>query len=194
MKRIEQIAAVLTAIGILMKLFLISGGAIVFGISLTLLATIYYPLGFFYFNSVPIDGIFKKETYKKITITRGIGSFGGGLIFSILCIGILFKLLQLPGAGVMLTTGFKIGILFLVITLIKYLKNRESTFLKIMAIRAIIIIGLSGISFVTPGLTLVKIFFRNNPEYIEAYEQAAMNPNDKNLQLKAEEAREKGND
>jgi hypothetical protein len=65
MKRIEQIAAVLTVIGILMKLFLISGGAIVLGISLTLLATIYYPIGFFYFNSVPIEEFSRKKLTRK---------------------------------------------------------------------------------------------------------------------------------
>ena len=194
MKRIEQIAAVLTIIGILMKLLLISGGAIVLGISLTVLATIYYPIGFFYFNSIPFGKIFKKESYKEMTFMRGLGTFGGGLIFSILTIGMLFKLLQLPGAGVMLTIGLTAGTLFFVVTLVKYFINRDSSFHKNMIIRSVIIVGLSGILVVTPGLTLVKVFYRDNPEYIKAYEQAAMNPDDRDLQLKAEEARESGND
>jgi len=125
---------------------------------------------------------------------RGLGTFGGGLIFSILTIGMLFKLLQLPGAGVMLTIGLTAGTLFFVVTLVKYFINRDSSFHKNMIIRSVIIVGLSGILVVTPGLTLVKVFYRDNPEYIKAYEQAAMNPDDRDLQLKAEEARESGND
>jgi len=194
MKRIEQIVAALTAIGILMKLLLISGGAIVLGISLTVLATIYYPIGFFFFNSIPIGKIFKKKSYTGLTFMRGLGTFGGGLIFSILIIGGLFKLLQLPGAGAMLTIGLTAGTLFFIVTLVKYFMNRGSSFLRSMVVRTIIIIGLSGVLMATSGLTLVKIFYRDNPEYIKAYEQAAENPNDQDLQLKAEEAREKGKD
>jgi len=175
-----------------MKLFNVTGGDSVLGISLTTLALLYYPIGFFYFNSIPIGKIFKKKAYKGLTVLRGIGSFGGGLIFSILCIGILFKLLQLPGAKFMLSTGSALGLLFLIIILIKYLMNKESAFLKSMAIRATLIVGLAFILFVTPGLTLVKLFYRNNTEYIKAYEQAARNPDDKALQLKAEEARKEG--
>ena len=63
-----------------------------------------------------------------------------------------------------------------------------------MLVRTILIVGLSGILVATPGLTLVKIFFRDNPEYIKAYELAAQNPNNQDLQIKAEEAREKEKD
>ncbi|MEP4534727.1 MAG: hypothetical protein ABJ004_16670 [Cyclobacteriaceae bacterium] len=193
MKRIEQIAAVFTFIGILMKLLLIPGGAIVLGISLTVLATIYYPIGFFYFNSIPKGKIFKKESYAGLTFTRGLGTFGGGLIFSILAIGSLFKLLQLPGAAAMLTIGLTAGSLFFIVTLIKYFMNRVSSFHRNMLVRTILIVGLSGILVATPSLTLVKIFFRDNPEYINAYQLANQNPNDQDLRRKAEEAREKGN-
>ena len=134
MKRIEQIAAVLSFIGILMKLFLISDGAIVLGISLTVLATIYYPIGLFYFNSIPIGKIFKKESYAELTFMRGLGTFGGGLIFSILAIGSLFKLLQLPGAGAMLAIGLSAGSLLFVAALIKYFMNRVSSFHRNMLV------------------------------------------------------------
>jgi hypothetical protein len=192
MKRIEQIAAVFTAIGILMKVLLISGGAMVIGVSLTVLAVIYYPYGFLYFNSIPINKAFKKESYKGMTFLRGFGTFGGGLIFSILSVGTLFKLLQLPGAAVMLSIGLTAGTLFLVATFVKYLMNRDRSFLRKMLIRTIIIIGVSGTLVATPGLTLVKIFHRDNPEFIKTYEQSTMNPNDRDLQQKAEETRAKG--
>lgn len=194
MKRIEQITAALGVIGILMKLLLISGGDAVLGIALSFVALIYYPLGFFYFNSIPISKIFKKESYKNMTFAKGAAALGGGLIFAMLLIGILYKLLQFPGAEFMLTIGLKAGTLFLVVLLISYFMNRESLFLKKMLSRAILFVGISGVLFAIPGLVLVKVFYRDNPEFIKAYEKAAMNPNDRDLQLEMEEARRKGSD
>ncbi|WP_425392188.1 hypothetical protein [Ekhidna sp.] len=194
MKKIELIAAAITAIGILMMLLLMPGGSMILGISMTALAILYYPIGFFYFNSIPMREIFKKESYKGITLVRGLGAFGGGMIFSILAIGSLFKLLQLPGSGLMLTVGLTAGVFYLIIILIKYFSQGGSRFLKNMIVRSTIVIALSGVLMATPGTTLVKVFFRDNPEYIKAYEKAAKNPENRQLQLKAEEARQKDND
>lgn len=193
MKRIEQIAVAFIVIGILMKILLIQGGSAVVGISLTFLACIYYPLGIFYFNAIPPNKIFKKESYDKLTAFRGIGTFGGGLIFSILLVAILFKLLQLPGSRVMFIVGLGAGALFMVIVLFNFLRNRDSHFLKVMVIRTMIILGISGIVNATPGLMLVKVFHRDNPEYIEAYEELQKDPRNEELQQKAEDAREKTN-
>jgi hypothetical protein len=92
----------------------------------------------------------------------------------------------------MLSIGLTAGTLFLVATFVKYLMNRDRSFLRKMLIRTIIIIGVPGTLVATPGLTLVKIFHRDNPEYIKTYEQSTMNPNDRDLQQKAEETRAKG--
>jgi len=194
MKKIEQITVALAILGVVMKLLLLPGNAAFIGISLPILATIYFPLGFFYFNSIPIGKIFRKSSYNGISVPRGFGTFGAGLIFSILSTGILFKLLQLPGTGNMLTIGLTGGILLFFVILAKYYTNRDSSFYRSMFFRTLIIVGISGILFATPGLTLVKIFYRDNPEYVKAYEQSANNPDDRELWIKAEQTREKTND
>lgn len=191
MKRIEQLALGLSVLAILMKLALISGGDELLGISLTSLAVLYYPLGIFYFNDIPIGKIFNRDAYKAIKFSRRIGTVGGGIIFSILTVGMLFKFLQLPGAGEIQSIGLTGGGLFLILVLIKYLGNRENVFYKNMVVRTLVIIGISGVLVATPGLTLVKVFHRDNPEYVDAYEAASLNPNDSELQRKAEEIRMK---
>lgn len=161
------------------------------GISLTVLAAIYYPLGFFYFNSISIGGVFKIQSYKGISLTRGIGTFGAGLTFSILAIGVLFRLLMLPGAGEMIIIGLTTGILLVIVASVKFWRNNKSELLKGILTRSVIWIALAGILILTPKATLVKIFYRNHPEYVEAYEQAVMNPDDEELQYNLEKAREK---
>ncbi len=196
MKRIEPLLAALVVIGLLMKFFLVPGGTEIMVISLIVLACMYYPVGFFYFNSIGISKIFKRESYSGLSVFQGMGAFVGGLIFSILLVGILFKLIQLPGSRPMLITGLVAGGPFLlIIIIVKYFfSTRESSFYRNMIIRSIVIVGISGILYVTPGLVLVKIFYRSHPDYIQAYEQASNNPNDEELQRKAEVVREKMND
>ncbi|MEQ9097489.1 MAG: hypothetical protein RJQ09_11625 [Cyclobacteriaceae bacterium] len=191
MKRIEQATVGMSIIGVLMKLFLFEEGNTVLGLSLTFLAIIYYPLGFFYFNSVPIAKIFDRKSYKEITILKGIGAFGAGVIFAILCVGVLFKLLQLPGASEMLIIGLTSGAILFVVILFKYRINKNSRYSRKILIRSIIWLPISSLLYLTPGLTLVKIFHRNDPEYIEAYERAAMSPSDEELWRKADEARKR---
>tara|TARA_B100000609_G_C17114940_1_gene381763 strand:+ start:61 stop:252 length:192 start_codon:yes stop_codon:yes gene_type:complete len=53
-----------------------------------------------------------------------------------------------------------------------------------------VIWALMGVIFISvSGLTLVKVFYRDNPAYIEAYEQLMQDPRNEELQRKAEEAR-----
>ncbi|MEQ9217848.1 MAG: hypothetical protein RLO17_07400 [Cyclobacteriaceae bacterium] len=133
--------------------------------------------------------IFKRDSYEELSVLRLVGAFGGGVIFSILSVGMLFKLLQLPGSDVMLIVGLYSGSLFLLIILIKLFMNRETTFYRDMVVRSLLILSLSGILYSVSGLTLVKIFYRNHSKYIQAYERAANNPADMELQQKAEEIR-----
>ncbi len=191
MKRLEIILAFLAILGVTMMLLLIPGGSVLLSISLSILACIYNPLGIFYFNKIPIRRMFKKEYYEGISVLRLVGAAAGGIVLSILSVGMLFKLLQLPGSGVMLTVGLIPGSILFLVVLIKFFINTSATFYRNMLVRSLLIVGLSGIIYVTPGLTMVKIFFRNHPDYIEAYERAMNNPDDKELYRRAEEIREK---
>lgn len=194
MKPLEIVSASLAILGVTMMLLLISGGSVLLSISLTILACIYNPLGIFYFNKIPIRRMFKKEYYEGISVLRLVGATSGGIVLSIISVGMLFKLLQLPGSGIMLTVGLIPGSILCLVVLIKFLIKREITFYREMLVRSLLVVGLSGIIYVIPGLTMVKTFFRNHPDYIEAYEKALNNPDDKELYRRAEEIREKISD
>ncbi len=91
----------------------------------------------------------------------------------------------------MLTVGLIPGSILCLVVLIKFLINTRTTFYRNMLIRSLLVVGLSGIIYTIPGLTMVRIFFRNHPDYIEAYEKAMDNPDDKELYRRAEEIRQK---
>lgn len=191
MKRLEIISASLAILGVTMMLLLIPGGSVLLVISLSILAFIYNLFGIFYFNRIPIRRMFKKEYYEGISVLRLVGATGGGIVLSILSVGMLFKLLQLPGSGVLLIVGLIPGSILCLVVLIKFLIKRETPFYRGMLVRSLLVVGLAGIIYTIPSLTLVKTFFRNHPDYIEAYEKAMNDPDDKELYRRAEEIRER---
>jgi hypothetical protein len=163
-------------LGILMRIFLIPGGGFIIGISLSTLAILYYPLGIFSLNAIPIHKVFKKQTYKELTATRIIGTVLGGIVFSILIVGIMFRMLIIPGDYFMLGTGLSAGLIFLIVFLILYLKKRENQFLRTMMIRTIIILAISGFLISIPTLNFVKFFYRDKPDHIEYFEKEGRFP------------------
>ena len=170
MRRTEQIFVAMVLIGLIMKLVLIPNVTIVVIVALTILAIIYYPFGLFLFNSIRLKKIFKRTSYQGISVLKGIGSFGAGLILSILATGALFKLLYLPGSNVMLGVGLSGSLILLITTAIKYISTK-SKFYKNLIVRTLGWTLFSVILFFTSGITLVKVFHRNDPQFIEDFQR-----------------------
>ena len=180
MRKLEKILGLVIIIAFVMKLALIPGGSILTVISLTILACIYYPLGFAFFNGIRLRQIFKKDSYKGITVLRIIEAIGVGIGLSVICIGILFKLQLWPGANTNLLTGLITTLIILIIALIRYLKSKSDYYTLIF--KRIAIIGGVGLIFTfLPDLTITKIQFRNHPDYIKAYEDYLKNPQNEGL-------------
>lgn len=183
MNRLEKILALLIVIALAVKFALIPLGNTLLILTLSALAILYYPLAFALFNSISFKQIFKKDSYKGTSVLRIIGSVGAGIIFSAVCIGILFKLQRWPESEYSLLVGL-IGILIIfIVALIKYIGSRSVFYLKIIY-RTFIIGGLGIGLFYLPEVTLVRFQYRNHPEYIKAYEQWNNNPEDKSIKRK----------
>lgn len=175
MKRFEKVSAIIFAIAVVMKLALVPGGGILATLSLLTLACIYYPFGFALFNKIKLKDIFSKESYKGISTLRIIGSIGAGIGLATVCVGILFKIQHWPGMITLLLTGLLIALVIAIVALIRLLKSK-SDFYKSIVSRIAIIGGFGLLLFFTSDLTIVKIQFRNHPDYVKAYEKYLDNP------------------
>ncbi|MDP4227049.1 MAG: hypothetical protein Q8910_11775 [Bacteroidota bacterium] len=183
MIKLEKILGIIVVIGLILKFSMISGGGILLTLSLMTLACLYYPLGFALLNQIGFKQIFKKEAYKGLSALRIIGAIGAGMAFSAICVGILFKLQYWTGANIYLIAGLVPSLIVLVIALIKYFKAKGEFYIGIL--KRIAIIGTFGLLFICiSDLTIVKIQFRDHPDYIKAYEMYLDNPQDKELRQK----------
>jgi hypothetical protein len=185
MKIFERVMGILIVIGLALSFNLIPGGSILIVFPGMILACLYFYLGFALFNNVSLKGLFKKTTYKELSTKRILGSVGIGTGLSIAIIGIMFKIQHWPSASLFLGTGLVISFIGLIIVTIKFIKTKDKFYLKLIS--RIAIIGVFGFFlFIIPDIFLVKIKFRNHPEYINAYEKYIQNPQDPELKEKLE--------
>jgi len=180
MIRLEKISAIVVLISLIMKLLLIPGGNTLFTLSLSLIACIYYPLGFAFFNQIRLRQAFEKKTYKDISVKRIVGGVGTGIALAITIVGILFKFQLWYGASTNLRIGLFLALIILVISLVKFIKSKDEYYLRI--IKRAVLIGVFGLIIaLIPSLTLAKIQFRKHPKYIKAYEMFLSNPESSEL-------------
>lgn len=185
MKMTEKILGIAFLIGLTMKFFLLPLGGTIMTLSLIILSMIYFYLGFALFNQIPLRKIFKRDSYKVTTTLRILGAIGTGIGISTICVGALFKLQHWPLADYNLLIGLILTLIILLIAVFKFIKNKNKYYSQIF--KRILIISILGLLLLcTPDMTLIKIQFRNHPEYIKTYEEYSKNPQDEVLHQKME--------
>src|SRR5687767_3058439 len=161
MKKIEILLFVVTAFAIHMKFTVYTGGDELIMLSLTLLAVFYFALGFLLFNNVRLLRVFKSESYKDITALKVTGAIGLGIALSQICIGIVFKVLDLPGADEMLLIGIPFVSIIFVVALVKYIQTKNTRYYAPLVIRIFIFGSIGVLMLRTSNLTIVKLQYRD---------------------------------
>lgn len=178
MKIAEKIFALLSVIGLILMFSLVGGGAELMMISLLTLGGIYFPLGFLLLNDISLLSYLKKrESFENWTTIQIVSGVVTGIALSIICVGILFKLLTLPGANEMLMFGAMASIIVAIVTVI--LRKRVPA--RAILIRTAIFSVAGIVLFLTPHVSIIKFQYRDHPAYVEAYTQYIENPKDDSL-------------
>jgi uncharacterized protein (TIGR02145 family) len=185
MKKLEKILGIVLIFALILKFNLITGHGILTVFSLTILSLIYFPFGFAFFSQIKLKRIFRKDSYQGLSALKIIGAFSAGIALSAVCMGILFRLQHYIGGELYLIIGLVSTFIVLIIALIKFVKNKTAFYTRIFK-RIAIIGGFGLILAIIPDLTIIKIAFRNHPDYIKAYENYMNNPQDKELCKKME--------
>jgi len=161
-------------------------------LSITLLTLImlmlYFVLSFGLLNQIRFRHLFKKESYKGISILRIIGTIGTGFVLSIISISILFKFQRWPYGSLNLLIGLISVLPIFVIVVAKFLKHKSS-FYKTLLIRLSIISFVGILLFFTKPESLVEMKFRDYPEYVEAVKNEMKDPENIELRERTNELR-----
>lgn len=192
MKKAEIILLVSILVFLFIKLFFayLPGINVITILLLTILSTIYFYFGSALFNNIRIRTVFKRESYKGISTTRIIGAIAAGLSLSITLMGILFKIMQWPGASFNLIIGGTGISIVSVICIFKYITTKSSFYTKILS-RNFIFGIIAFVLYITPQITWIEISYKNNPTIIEAYRNALDNPDKPELWNEVEKVKQK---
>ncbi|MBQ4821149.1 hypothetical protein [Aquimarina sp. MMG016] len=187
MKRVEIVLISIAVLAIFWKALDYPFGNMVTMLSLLGLSCLYFYFSFVLLNSVPLRKMFKKDAYAEASSIRIIGTICTGVLLSITVLGILFQVMSWPFSKTNLLLGF-LGLLIIsVIRIIKYFKQKEGFYKKIL-LRSIIYCTIALVLlYIIPPYTFLKIKYKDHPDYIEVLKQLDKDPNNQELQKQEQE-------
>ena len=184
MKLLEKILGFVIIISISLHFMLLPWMAIVTILCCLMLSCLYFYLSFFLLNNSGFKKTFKKKSYEDLTTLKTATSILLGIGYSIIPMGVLFKLLMWPGSKVMLLLGIIFSTLVflgIIISDIIYKKNLT----KSVIVRFTILISFGLSSYIISDVYIVKSKYREYPKYVNAYVNYLENPeNDSLFQIK----------
>jgi hypothetical protein len=174
MRIFEIILVILVVAAIFMRFLFIPGTDEILMISLTLLGTLYFAGGALVLNHVGLRATFK-GALSNIAPVRIIVAGGAGIALSIICIGTLFKILELTGADEELLIGCVFMAVIILAGVLQYFKYKDAV-AKFFLVRTVLALGIGLFLLLTPAMTLVNWRFHAYPDYIQASEEYYKNP------------------
>jgi len=188
MKKIEFILLAGFLFGLTLMSFLIDIGFSIVGFSLSFLSVFYFICSVPFFLGVPFKKYFTKSAYTGISILRIVGTVGVAYGLSIAPIGLMFKLLLLPGASLMLGIGIGVQAIMLIIVMSKFIESGDKEFYKRLLIRLIPFLAIGFFFHKTPTNKQVGFFYRDQPEFVELYNRYYEDPTNEELAMEVEDA------
>ncbi len=155
-----------------------------------ILSSIYFYFSFAMFNGIRLRDIFKKSSYKNINAMRVIGAVASGFNLSVLVLAILFKIVMWPGSSVMIITGAVGLTIILLVAIIKYTKSKSNYYANILK-RVVPYLAIAIVLFLLPRYAILQYKYRGHDDYIEAIKAADKDPNNKALEQKIKEEKDK---
>ncbi len=176
MKKLETILLGLFFLSIILKIFSLPGGELILLLSGASLAMFYYVAGYFIMNDVSLRRLLRERKSKNVSVPVLFGSIMAGWDFSMITLGILFKLMFFPGAdnmlvaGIILLTVLQIGSIFI-------RKTHPQTFARFFN-RVIIFFGAGLLASFISYNQIIDFQYSGDLEYSEALKKTMAFPND----------------
>jgi TLP18.3/Psb32/MOLO-1 phosphatase superfamily protein len=185
MKITERILILFIVLSLGLKFALLPGGNPLFVLTMMSLSCLYFVMSFALLNGIRLRHVFTGESYKGISAMKIVGAALTGIILSMLCIGITFKMMYWPGSGPMLIVGVIPAIIIIILSVIKYIMTKHPFYIRVL-IRCGILTTFTIVLLMISGLTILKLQYRDHPAYIKAYEDHIRDPDNEELYNKME--------
>jgi magnesium-transporting ATPase (P-type) len=191
MKVTDKILGGLTMVLMICRLlFVYPFSSLLISIGCLLLSLLYLFFGFALFNGIRLRDILKKKSYEEISTLRMLLTIIIGFVLSMLIIYILFKFQMWPYGQQGLQISLTMLLIIIIVVLIKYVISKDKFYFNFLI--RLFTIGVYGlILFFISNENLLEMRYKNFPEYIKAEKKLMQDPENKYLQQKANEERQK---
>jgi len=189
----EKILFGLFIFGLILKEFTLPGADLLLLFSAAIASMFYYVMGFFLINDINIKDVLKRETTQNLKPIFILGPIIAGWDFSLIILGILFKIMLFPGADNLLFSGL---ILLTILTIAShfFVKKKHPEIFKRFFFRAsIFVFGAVIFTIITYDNIIDHRYQADHPEYAKALKAYVKTPEDSAVVAKFEEGKEKMN-
>ncbi|MCT4624088.1 MAG: hypothetical protein N4A46_10740 [Schleiferiaceae bacterium] len=176
MTKIEKILSGIFFAAIAMKVLRLPGADILMILGGGTLAMFYYVGGYFVIHNVSLRKLLKEKKGKDMSPAVLIGSIVAGWDFSLIVLGLLFKIMFFPGADNMLI----LGVIFLTLIQIGSIFTRKTNpeaFSRFFN-RVLIWFGLGVSATFVSNNTIIDYRYGHDPAYADAFKAYLQNPQD----------------
>lgn len=189
MKQTEIIIGVTILLLMILRLFFTySYAALLITLLTLLLSMLYVVFGFGLLNQIRFRNLFKKESYKDVSILRLLGAMVTGIVLSILAISILFKFQRWPYGNIILLIGL-VSLLPIITSVIFKFFAHKNRFYRTLLIRLSLVSVIAVFFLFIKPETLLELKFRDFPEYVEAAKNEMNDPENIELQKITDDVR-----
>ncbi len=190
MNEVEKAGAITVIIVWLLRIFLGPELNFVLLVATTLLSVYYLWFGFFIFNKIQPPDLLRKKVREHITPFRLVASILMGLVISYALIGVLFGFFFYTGMQFMLASSVLLLGLLAGATITWHFIRKTSTGLGLrFYLRAGVLMLFLLLLWAPPLEKRLKVLYRQNPGFIEAYLDYRANPHDQEALEKLREER-----
>jgi hypothetical protein len=167
MRKIEIVLVVLTMVSVVVSLFLVPGADVFAVLAFSALAFFYLYLGFALFNGISLRGLFKRDSYKGVSLARISAATCVGMALSISIIGMCFRVYEWPGSLIFFKYGFGGLVIAAILCIVKYRKSRSLFYRR--TIKRIVVVGfISIVLFAIPKTTWNVLKYQKSAEFVKS--------------------------
>jgi len=190
MRKFEIVGLILVFALIMYRTFFGLGLQFFMTFIIPILSVFYMWFGFFLFNRLRFKDLFDRDKRKELNTLQIVLSITAGFVYSFSFIALLFAIGFYPGMNVMISWSLLFNIIILGSSLFFFLslKSRRP-FIRQFIIRSVVLSAIFFFLWYTPVEKRLDFFYKDYPEFVQAYIDFLENPDDPEVQKRLREER-----
>jgi hypothetical protein len=190
MRKFEAVGLILVFSLIIYRLLVGVGLQFFLTIIIPVLSVFYMWFGFFLFNRMRFKDLFDKEKRKELNTLQIVSSITAGFIYSFSFITLIFAMGFHPGMNMMISMSLLFNVVILGFSIFFFITFKDKRrFVRQFLFRSVVLSAIFFFLWYTPVEKRLGFFYKDYPEFVNAYIDYLENPDDPEVQKRLSDER-----